>query len=255
MHEASLYDENSFLTLTYDNAHLPVRAQLEYSTFQRFFKRLKRAANLKTWHYCGKHKYQLPRMYMCGEYGDENGRPHYHALVFGFGFPDRERIRVLDSQCVVFRSKMLERLWPYGQSSIGNVTFESAAYVARYCLKKVTGKGAYQHYAAVDEFGEYEIVPEFSHMSLKPGIGAPWLEKFASDVFPHDYVVVNGKEQKPPRYYDKLFDVKDPAGLEEVKYLRFVEAQKYLSDNTVERLAVKETVAKARTNQFKREAF
>lgn len=240
MHEASLSDLNSFITLTYDDDHLPMRGQLVYEDYQRFMKRLRKAARTKV------------RFFMCGEYGEETQRPHYHAILFGWDFPDKEPWRKLDSGCKVYTSKMLERLWPFGHSSIGTVTFESAAYVARYCVKKVTGKGAYQAYQRVDEYGEYQLQPEFAHMSLKPGIGAPWLEKFKADVYPHDYVVVNGKETKPPKYYDKLLSVSDAELMEWIKFSRGVEAEKKLDDNSLERLAVKETVAAARLNQFRR---
>lgn len=240
MHEASLHDSNSFITLTYDNEHLPFRSQLEYSHFQLFMKRLRKRAGRPV------------RFFMSGEYGEREGRPHYHALLFGFDFSDKQKFRQLDSGCKLYTSKMLEELWPFGMSSIGTVTFESAAYVARYCLKKMTGPGAESYYARTDCHGSYQIVPEFAHMSLKPGIGAPWLEKFQTDVYPHDYVVVNGMKVKPPKYYDKLYEGKDVDSLEWIKFERALDAEKNLDDNTFERLAVKETVAKARLNQFPR---
>ena len=112
---------------------------------------------------------------------------------------------------------MLESLWPYGHSSVGNVTFESAAYIARYCVQKVNGDKAEEHYRVVDDDGVVSYrVPEFNHMSLKPGIGARWLEKYHTDVYPRDYVVIRGVKTKPPKYYDKLFEQWDEGEFSEI---------------------------------------
>ena len=71
-------------------------------------------------------------------------------------------------------------------SCIGDVSFQSAAYIARYCVQKVTGQLAESHYRVITEDGEIiDREPEFNHMSLKPGIGAEWLKRYKSDVFPH----------------------------------------------------------------------
>lgn len=240
MHEASLYDQNSFVTLTFDDDNIPFRSSLEYATFQKFMKRLR------------KHMKQQVRFYMCGEYGEQTMRPHFHAILFNCGFDDRQKFRLLDSGCKLYTSKTLEKLWPFGMSSIGEVTFESAAYVARYVMKKMTGPGAEDHYRRVDEHGEYQLTPEFSHMSLKPGIGAPWLEKYAKDIYPLDYAVVGGKKLKPPKYYDRILQRVDVDSYEWLKYDRGVEAEKFADDNTEDRLAVKEHVLMAKMNQYRR---
>ena len=140
------------------------------------------------------------RYFHCGEYGDQTGRPHYHACLFGHAFPDREKWAVRKGN-PVWRSDELERLWPYGNSEIGSLTFESAAYVARYVTKKVTGRDADSHYERLDpSTGELvQIEPEFATMSRRPGIGSGWFEKFGTDVFPSDEVVVNGHPSKPCR--------------------------------------------------------
>lgn len=240
MHEASLSLHNCFLTLTYNDDQLPQRGQLHYEHIQKAFKRLRHAVGPF-------------RHYTCGEYGDDSKRPHYHSLLFGVDFHEDRRPISRLSEHQVWRSPTLEKIWTFGNSSIGSLTFESAAYVARYCMKKVTGKGAADHYWRIDETGaEYSMVPEFAYGSNRPGIGARWLEKYMSQTYPRDYVVINGKEVKPPRYYDKLFEEQNPQSMEWVKFLRFVKAEQSASDNTQERLTVKETVAKARVNQFKR---
>lgn len=243
LHESKCYDENCFLTLTYDDDHLPLRNDLNYSDFQLFMKRFR--------------KYAAPkrlRFYMCGEYGPENGRPHFHACIFGFNFPDRKPFKLLQSNCQIFKSKALEELWPFGFSSIGAVTFESAAYVARYCVQKVTGDAAKEHYKRVDpDTGEvYALTPEFNKMSLKPGIGAPWLERFGSDVFRGDEVIIRGKSCKPPRYYDKILDSSNHDRVLSNLVDREWKAWDSRSDNTPDRLAVKEQIANARFNLHSR---
>lgn len=240
MHEASLYENNCFVTLTYSDEFLPERGQLDYPAFQKFMKRLRKRTGAAV------------RFYMCGEYGSENWRPHYHACLFNIDFADKDYWSTSPSGEKLYRSAFLEKLWPFGNSLIGSVTFESAAYVARYCVTKVTGHNAKLHYSRVDGNGAYSLIPEFNHMSLKPGIGAGWLVKYKSDVFPHDYVVVNGKEVKPPKYYDRWMDVNSPEEFEEIKFRRELDGRSRYSDNTMERLAVKEKVASARLNQLYR---
>lgn len=234
MHEASLYKQNCFITLTYDDDHAPLRNSLHYPTFQKFMKRLRKEASTPV------------RFYMCGEYGELNNRPHFHSLLFGFDFPDKRPYRLLVEHAKLYTSETLQRLWPYGHSCIGEVTFESAAYVARYCLKKVTGKNAEEHYARSDEYGDYYATPEFARMSLKPGIGAKWLEKYQTDVYPRNYTVVNGVEVKPPKYYDRKIAEVMPHDIDVLKDDRRKEAEEYLHDATPERLAVREQVTKAR---------
>lgn len=246
MHEASLYDANCFLTLTYDDVHLPPGGSLVYRDFQLFMKRLRK-----------RFPAERPRFYMCGEYGDDFHRPHFHACIFGFDFPDKAVFRSnRGGHSSLYRSSILESLWPFGFASIGALTFESAAYVARYCMKKVTGKAADQHYGVVDPAtGEvFQRAPEFAHMSLKPGIGRQWLEKFHADVYPRGCVVVRGEEAMAPKYYDRWLKSVDPDRWAEVEERR-VRASHAVdgSERSDERLAVRETVVRARAAAFKRD--
>lgn len=242
MHEAQMHGvNNSFITLTYDNEHLPSNGSLVYSDFQKFAKRLRFRG------------YPF-RFYMCGEYGDRTGRPHYHACIFGTNFPDRYLWKRTGAGSLIYRSPILESCWTAGHSSVGDLTFESAAYVARYVMKKITGDMAKEHYKRVDpETGEvYWIEPEFCQMSLKPGIGATWFDKYADDVYPHDHVIVNGKSVKPPRFYDKLLKRSDVYKLDDVKQQRIVDAIESWEDNTDQRLADKEKFLSSRTGRFRR---
>lgn len=230
-----MHENNCFITLTYNDENLG-SPSLEYRDFQLFCKRLRR-------------KMGPFRFYMCGEYGETFRRPHFHACLFGLFFEDRTWLRRLPSGFDLYRSPTLEGLWPFGYSSIGDVTFESAAYVSRYIVKKVTGNAASGHY--VSEDGEV-LEPEFTHMSLKPGIGATWFEKYYKEVYPRDYVVIRGQKCKPPRYYDDKFRDVDPVAMEFVDYERYIKAGKVSDDTTPERLAVREKVAKARLEFKKR---
>jgi hypothetical protein len=155
---------------------------------------------------------------------------------------------------MLYRSAELEALWPFGHSSIGDVTFESAAYVARYIMKKQTGKSAESHYKRIDpETGEYlNLKPEFNKMSLKPGIGCDFYKKYTSDIYPQDYVILRGKKVKPPKYYDKQYKIDHPYEYDELLYMRENNAKLNSEDNTPERLIVKETVTLAKLQKLKR---
>lgn len=205
-HESSLHLDNCFITLTFDDkrlpatpsGHLPANVGLYYPHFQDFMKRLReRFPSVEI------------RFIVSGEYGDKLGRPHYHAILFGFNFPDRKYWYTTKQGHKVSRSKTLEDLWPWGNSDIGTVNAQSIGYVARYVMKKVNGKLAESHYRVVDN-DTGEILgyrrPEFAKYSLKPGIGYAWFQKFHASVYPHDYVIFNGRQVRPPRYYDKLYE-------------------------------------------------
>jgi hypothetical protein len=198
MHENSLHDRSCFVTLTYSDDFLPYGGTLVLRDFQLFLKRLRKR--------CGP-----VRFFHCGEYGDETKRPHYHALLFGFR-PEDSELYSRSSEYSLFTSPLLSSLWPFGHSTFGEVTFETAAYVARYVTKKITGSRAAEHYRWVDpDTGEVvQRQPEYCTMSRRPGIGMPWLHRFASETFAHDSVVMRGREMRPPRSYDRVFEHLDP---------------------------------------------
>lgn len=229
MHEARYYDESAFLTLTYSDEHLPPGGSLDLPAYQRFLKRLRaRSAPLRLRHFG------------CGEYGGQLGRPHYHIIVLGRSFREsRQRWRRSNGE-QLYVSDEVRSLWPYGDSYIGSVTLQSAGYVARYCVKKVNGAAAAEHYQGRR--------PEF--MTCSKGIGQRWFDSYASDVFPDDFVVMSGKRMRVPRYYDKQLPEDE---LELVKQRRLERALKHQDNNTPERLAVRETVAIARSNLLKRD--
>lgn len=241
MHEAQLHKRNCFVTLTYSPEFVPADFSLNYSHFQLFMKRLRR-------------KLGAVRFYMCGEYGESTLRPHFHVCLFGLDFPDKLFYRG-SGESKLYTSAVLDSVWGLGFATIGEVTFESAAYTARYVMKKVNGDLAPAHYRrVVESTGEIvDVLPEFCHMSLKPGIGYLWFSRFMSDVYPEGRVVARGKSCLPPKYYDRKFAEADPLGFEWLAYDRSVEMLKLQSDSTPERLAVREQVAFAAVSRFSRE--
>lgn len=239
MHEASLHRDNCFITLTYSPDHLPPFGSLVKSDFQKFMKRLRKDISPRT-----------VRFFHAGEYGERLGRPHYHACLFGFDFDDGVTFTVRGDH-PVRRSARLERLWPYGISEVGSLTFESAAYVARYVTKKVTGRAAEDHYGRVDPVtGEVvQLQPEYATMSRRPGIGGAWLDSYGKEVYPSDEVVMRGRSMRPPRAYDVRLEKSDPELFDEVKLARHVKrAETGTWNSSGARLAVREEVTRGRTS-------
>lgn len=229
INEASLYKDNAWVTLTYAPENLPPLGQLHYPHFQRFMRYLRRQQN------------KTVRFYMCGEYGENFSRPHYHACLFNVSFSDL-KLQCMSNGLPLFNSSTLSKLWPHGHSLIGELNKQTAGYTARYVMKKVLGFNSRDYYRATDpETGlEYQRIPEFTRMSLKPGIGAAWFNKFKADVYPHDAHIHDGTKCRPPKYYDKLLERSDPDMLEELQMRRLAEGRSRHADNTDARLATKE---------------
>lgn len=236
--ESKMHDQNCFVTLTYNEENFPQYGSLNYDHFQLFMKRLRRRVG-------------AVRFFMCGEYGEELERPHYHALFFGLDFADKVKANAIRSNHDIYRSPMLEDLWPHGFSSIGEVNYATARYCATYTTKKITGERAVSHYSRVDpSTGEIvQLVPEFAHMSLRPGIGFSWLEKYWRDLYTvHDKFILDGKKKKIPRYFDKKMDELVPLLMDDIEFRRFQKAEVHASEQTRDRLAVREKVETARVN-------
>lgn len=233
VHEASLHEHNCFITLTYNDEHLPFNRTLVKSDFQLFMKRLRKSLGFPI------------RFFHCGEYGETTHRPHYHAIIFGWEPDDKVLFNVVNG-VRVFTSEKLEKIWGNGFITVGDVTFESAAYVARYVLKKITGDKAAAHYNG--------RLPEYVTMSRRPGIAFDWFQKYWSDVYPHDYVVARGYKCKPPRYYDKCLGDELPYTLETIKRARAAMAALHADDNTPERLNAKEFIKMMQISKLPRDA-
>jgi len=193
------------------------------------------------------------RFYMCGEYGSNLGRPHFHGAIFGLEFADKTLWSIRNDQRL-YTSKTLEDIWGKGFVVIGDVTFESAAYIARYITKKILGKNAEDHYIKVDETtGEiHNVLPEYTGMSLKPGIAAEYYKKYKEEIYFNDSIILNGRVMNPPRYYDKLLERENPTLLETIKVKRKEDAQQYKHNNTKRRLQDRETCKKSQLKHLPR---
>lgn len=282
VHETQLYTQdgisnNCFITLTYNDQSLYARDvpwSLDVEDFQLFFKRLRRefGPGIRYLH-CGEygeccrtcgvkeseHKHSLDA---CTDY--QLGRPHFHAIIFNLTFPDLVPCGIRNGY-VYYTSQSLQDLWscpdtgrPYGFVVVGNVSFQSAAYVARYALKKRNGEQHFDRYfdpQTVDqETGEFVLRrSEYATMSLKPGIGKDWLPLYWQDIYPHDYIDLGNFRIKPPEYYDNWLEKNHPWVYDEVKQTRLEKSMVYHEDYTQDRLYVREVVKLAQIQQLVRD--
>ncbi len=241
VHEAQLHENNCFITLTYNEKNLPSDGSLVKEHFQKFMKRLRKQ---------NQHKI---RYYMCGEYGEKLTRPHYHALLFGHDFHDKIPMG-RENKNQLYTSQTLEKIWGKGFTSIGEMTFQSAGYVARYALKKITGDAAYAHYTNEDGV---LLQPEYTTMSrgrgTDKGIGYRWYTKYKHDLYPEDECVIDGRIMKPPRYYAKIYQQQEPQNYEQIKQNRKRFFGQHKEDATWQRLADRETVKKAQISLLTRQ--
>lgn len=255
LHESQMFSNNCFITLTYSPEFLPTDGSLKLDHFQKFMKRLrKNYLGIESMIIDGVEEFPI-RFFHCGEYGEKFGRPHYHALLFNFDFDDRVLHQTLPSGFKIYTSEKLAKLWPFGYSSIGDVSFESAAYVARYIMKKVTGDNADEHYSRIDcDTGElFKIAPEYTTMSRRPGIGKAWFDTYGlKDCYNKGFITVRGKKMFPPKYYDAQFEVVDPVGFEKLKFSRKKLLESKKDDNTLDRLRVKEKCKLSQLSLLKR---
>lgn len=248
VHESLMHEQNSFLTLTYSPENEPQDGSLVPAHHTLFIKKLRESFAVKKLNpETGRQKKYYAkyiRYYMCGEYGEQLSRPHFHYLIFGHNFDHDRYPWTTHNGHQYYRSPSLEKLWPYGYSTIGDVNWETAAYTARYVLKKLTGPRAEDHYERNDELYNQEVrlEPEFARMSLKPGIGAEWFAKYGySDIYDSgDFVVIKGKKYKTPRYYDKLLGEPDEVHVYDLKQGRKLKAARNAADSTPARLDVRE---------------
>ncbi len=250
-HEASLHQENSFVTLTYRDSDLPAGGTLDKEHLRNFLKRL-RTNTIRDGH---RKQADRIRFYGCGEYGDKLHRPHYHVCFFGYRPHDLRPHTKNHQGEILFSSKYLDKQWKHGYTITGEVTFKSAAYVARYIMKKINGPDATTHYENVSlETGEITtVIPEFTTMSKNPGIGKEWFDRYyKSDVQNTDTVVINDKKMRVPRYYDRLLEKIDPHVLDDIQHDRLSAASRHADNNTPERLLVRETVHERKLEQLKR---
>lgn len=280
VHEASLHERdrgNCFITLTYrdpvectleqlaERRHVPEDWSLNLSHFVGFMKRLRSSLShsIKFFH-CGeygkrcRHGFEISRT-RC-PIGCKVGRPHYHALLFNHRFDDLEQYGQRDGE-PRWTSPTLEKLWGYGFVDCGELTFESAAYVARYVLKKRTGSMADEHYSYIDDYGNMcWLRPEYVTMSrggrTGKGLAHDWYSKFKGDLFPSDEVPVPGPQpkvlKKVPRYYEQMLRREDEEAHEKLKAMRLAYRQEHEAEYDPARLEAKYKCKKAQTKTLER---
>lgn len=241
-HHAQMCEHGAaFATLTYTDEHLPFDNSVEVEVSQKFVRDLRyRIGKDRKISYLG-----------CAEYGERRGRAHFHFLIFDYDFPDK----VVYSEKRgnrLYTSELLSQAWPYGNALIGGASFHSARYVASYVMKKRGGDAADEYYHRAHPLtGEFHrVTPEFAVMSTKPAIGKSWFERFKSDVYPSDFVLIDGKPKKPPRYYDKLLSEAELAPIVKARRRRSVLKA---AERTKERLVVRGEVAELSARRFERE--
>ena len=229
MLEAMQHDkmENWFITLTYNDEHLPENECFEIDTktgeiigdkigpslkpndLTLFMKRLRE-------HWKRKYNVEGIRFFGCGEYGGKTQRPHYHICVMGLPIK-KEELELYKYNKMgqpIFMCWEIEQIWGKGYAPIGGVSWESAAYVARYMLKKQKGP------AAKDYYGRQAKIPEFTRMSRRPGLAQEYYTINKDKIYKNDEIILPGKKArtvKPPKYYDKLYDLENPEEFKKIK--------------------------------------
>lgn len=242
MHESKCWPENSFLTLTYDDQALPQNYGLDLRHLQLFFKRLRKSLD------------QPIRYFACGEYGDESGRPHYHAVVFNYDPPDKKPHGRNERGELIYSTEQLTKVWQHGFATSGDVTPGSCAYVARYVTKKLKtsddfGQDRYYRLSPIDG-RMHSVRPEFAVMSRRPGLGDNFTKQFKSDYYPSGFVVVDGVKHAAPAYYTKKLSEEEQQHLKRQARTRAM--AKARSEKTMERRLARAAVRDARIKNLKR---
>jgi len=251
-HESQLHDENSFITLTYDDEYLPYGRTLVKSHPQKFVRALRQKLNRD------ENRPEKIRYLMAAEYGTEKNRPHYHFIIFGYVPADR-KFEYSNGDNRYYSSRLIEKLWGMGHVQVCDTSPATMKYVAGYVEKKrdhqkaqdVNPNTGLKYYERlISETGEIiDLEPEYGTMSLKPGIGADWFQKFKSDVYPDDFIVSKGGIiNAVPGYYDTLLERSDPEQYEQIREARKAKAiaKTTLYDTTDGRLRSIDAVAKAK---------
>ncbi len=247
MHQTQMEESSCFLTLTYDEAHLPSDRSLHVEHPQAFIKQLRR-------------KVRPFKYFLCGEYGEETLRPHYHICLMGEDFTrDRERYRSTPNGDSLYKSATLDAAWPHGTHNlIAELNQQTACYVASYVTKKWRGSAADRYYTVLFMESDgtaklHKLKPEFATMSRRPGLGTTWFEKYHTDVYPSDEVIINGIPRRPPAFYDTLLERRDPKLHHQIKRNRIIRGNRHLEDQTAERLAIREHLVLAKQGPVTRE--
>lgn len=222
MMELQYHEHNYFVTLTYDDLHVPYSEYVDDDSglitpmytllkedVQLFMKRLRKRYSVLS--------DDKIRFYLAGEYGESTARPHYHMILFGCDIPDLKFYKETPLGDSLYTSDWLSRIWNKGHVVVGDVTPESCNYVARYITKKQYGSSA-------EYYDKYNILPEFTLMSRKPGIGRLFYDDNKEKISKFDFIPLStesgGVKVFTPRYFDKLLESDDPVLYEKRKDIK-----------------------------------
>lgn len=260
--ELEYHDSAYFCTFTYDDAHVPQSTYTDPNTgevltsltlkkkdFQDLMKRIRK-------HFPD----DKIRYFMSGEYGSETFRPHYHAIIFGLHLDDLKPYKVVregNEYYTYYNSPSLQACWQDADGNdigfvvVGEVTWNTCAYTARYVMKKLKGEQA----SCYEQFG---LQPEFSLMSRKPGIARQYYDDHP-DLYEFDKINIStpkgGKSFRPPRYFDKLFDIDEHEKCQQLKNLRAKiavdQARSKLARTTLDSYELQEVSERAHENKLK----
>lgn len=244
-HESKFHSRSCFATLTFDDEYLPADGCLDKTVIQKFMKRL---------------RFHFPdatiRFFACGEYGEDKNRPHYHIILFGIDFYEDRKKHSIKKDKTYYTSETLSKIWGFGHCLITNFSYANAAYTARYIMKKQMGKNAQEHeqYETVNEqTGElFQRTPEFALMSRNPGLGSSWYDKYKTDAFPSDFLVVDGKKHPVPRFYVNKLKKQSVTEHAMIVKKRKRAREANASESTTDRLRVKHEVLKSKIKTLSR---
>lgn len=241
-HEHALHEKAEAITLTYNDNHLPDGNQLVKKHFQTFLKRLRFQSGSSF------------RYFMCGEYGETSTkRPHYHCVFFGLDFADRYEW-MHTGKSIQYRSPFLETLWRHGFATTGEVDRNTLSYISGYVQKKIYGAEFQAEYfdrvvPSTGEITQEARLPPYSQMSLRPGIARDWIEKYHREVYPSDFIVLDGHRFKPPGYYDRWLSEHDPELWDQVRSTR-AEASAERPKESLKRLRQKGQAVQSKQARF-----
>lgn len=235
--EAKDHENNYFITLTYDDDHIVQPNVITDGTEiykndgtwngtlvkahpSNFIRRLREYFRRKGF----KEKIIY---YYCGEYGGETKRPHYHLILLNCPLDIKEfyDFHMDKKHKMHWKSKEIERYWNKGIVDIAEVEWSSCAYVARYCMKKLTDSGEPKEYYTMGK------IPEFVRMSTHPAIGSKYYNEHKHDIYKNDELIMrtvkgNVGSVKPPKAWDKKFKEEFPNKWKEIQESRLEAAER-----------------------------
>lgn len=242
MNELKLHDKNCFITLTYNDDN-PLVAQdplclvsLRYKHFQNFMKRLRKKTGEKI------------QFLMCGEYGSLEGRSHFHCILFGYDFPDKQLVYIskgyphyssqLLNECWSVYDKVNKIYQPIGFTDLAPVDLDCCNYVSGYVLKKLPN--VLQNPEVIQGIELVDRCPPMIRSSRKPALGLNWYKQYGKNACEKGFQYVHNEKKgisykvKTPNYYMKKFELDEPeiyAKVKEEREKKFIEMMKQKPPN------------------------